>query len=446
MIRNTWTNRATLGKMTMRPQTGTTLSSAIAALGATALVLSLAPIRCGASEGALPTPQVQEKDSAGIRIIENASPPEGSRLRWRIGSQPTVSIGEVDGEEPYLLHVAWDATRLRDGRIVITNTSTQELRVFDARGTYIETWGGAGEGPGEFAELWQVEPWPGDSIVAWTAPRQGISVFASDGSFGRTFNMEGDGDPLWAFFSPQSVTRDGSVLAVLAFPTADTLVAELKDGEGRTTAELGTHTNMETHRVVVDGRASSGGTIFGRRPVYATWGDRIVIGSTDRYELKAFGADGSLERLVRRGHVPRAPTAANVAAYIDENVPHPSPGMSDAERQGLRRSRRVYESMPVARHFPAFTSIITDAMGHLWVEEYEFPGEERPGSLWTVFDAEGQVLGFLETPEVLTILEIGADYILTWNRDDLDVEYVQLWPLDRRGGSPTPATRPRTPR
>ena len=375
----------------------------------------------------------QVRDSANIRIIENASPPEGSRLGWRIGSEPTVSIGEVDGEEPYLLHVAWDATRLSDGRIVVTNTSTQELRVFDARGTYVETWGGAGEGPGEFTELWQVERWPGDSIVAWTAPRQGISVFASDGSFGRTFNMESYGD-LWAFFSPKSVTRDGSLLAVLAFPNADTLVAELRDGEGRTTANFGTHTNMETHRVVVDGRASSGQTIFGRRPVYATWGDRIVIGSTDRYELKAFRADGSLERLVRRAHVSRAPTPADVAAYIDENVPQPSSDMSDAERQSLRRSRRVYESMPVAEHFPAFTSIITDALDHLWVEEYEFPGEERPGSLWTVFDSEGQVLGFVETPEVLTILEIGEDYILTWKRDDLDVEYVQLWPLDRGGG------------
>ena len=398
------------------------------------IALLLAPARGEALAATSSVPQVQVEDSADILIIENASPPEGSRLGWRIGSEPTVSIGEVDGEEHYLLHVAWDATRLSDGRIVVTNTSTQELRVFDARGTYIATWGGAGEGPGEFAELWQVERWPGDSIVAWTAPRQGISVFASDGSYGRTFNMERDGDPLWPFFSPQSVTRNGSVLAVLALPNADTLVAELRDGEGTTTARFGTHANMEVHRVVVDGRASSGRTIFGRRPVYAAWGDRIVIGSTDRYELKAFRPDGSLERLVRRAHVPRTPTPATVAAYIDENVRRPSPGTSDAERQSLRRSRRVYESMPVAEHYPAFTSIIADAMNHLWVEEYEFPGEERPGSLWTVFDSEGQVLGFVETPEVLQILEIGEDYILTWKRDELDVEYVQLWALDRGGG------------
>ena len=145
------------------------------------VALLFAPIPCEALTGAPPAPQVQVEDSAGILIVENASPPQGSRLGWRMGSEPTVSIGEVDGEEPYLLHVAWDATRPGDGRIVVANTSTQELRVFDARGAYITTWGGAGEGPGEFTELWQVEGWPGDSIVAWTAPRQGISVFASRG-------------------------------------------------------------------------------------------------------------------------------------------------------------------------------------------------------------------------------------------------------------------------
>lgn len=397
---------------------------------------ALAVLALPACEGAdsPDRPATQVRDSAGIRIIENASPPEGSRLNWRIGSEPTLSIGEVDGDDPYLLYLARDATRLSDGRIVVANRGTQELRVFDARGTYLETWGGEGEGPGEFTELWSVERWPGDSIAAWTARRLGISVFASDGSYGRTFNMESYGSPLWIYFSPVSVTPDGSVLAVLSPEVADTTVAELRDGEGRTTANFGAHPSIEMHRFVEDGRATSFLKIFGRRPVFATWGERVVIGSTDRYELKAFRADGSLERLVRRAHVPRAPTPADVAAYIDDRQPPPTPDMSDAQAESARRWRRGYESVPVAEHFPAFESIMTDVLDHLWVEEYEFPGEERPGSLWTVFDPEGHVLGFVETPEAPLILEIGEDYILTWFRDDLDVEYVQLWPLERGDG------------
>ena len=59
---------------------------------------------------------------------------------------------------------------------------------------------------------------------------------------------------------------------------------------------------------------------------------------------------------------------------------------------------------------------------------------ERPGSLWTVFDPEGRVLGFVETPEGLRIWEIGEDYILGRADDGLGVESVQVWPLERSGG------------
>lgn len=61
------------------------------------------------------------RDSAGIQIVENPAPPAGSRLGWRIGPEPGVSIGSSDGEEPYLLYLAYDATILTDGRIVVAD-------------------------------------------------------------------------------------------------------------------------------------------------------------------------------------------------------------------------------------------------------------------------------------------------------------------------------------
>ncbi len=86
------------------------------------------------------------RDSAGIRIVENARPADDSRLPWRIGSEPVVSIGEVLGEEPYLLDLVSDAIVLPDGRVVVANTGTNELRVYDAAGVHMATWGRKGEG------------------------------------------------------------------------------------------------------------------------------------------------------------------------------------------------------------------------------------------------------------------------------------------------------------
>ena len=40
-------------------------------------------------------------------------------------------------------------------------------------------------------------------------------------------------------------------------------------------------------------------------------------------------------------------------------------------------------------------------------------------------------MGFIETPGGLTVFEIGADYLLGRVTDDVGVESVQVWVLER---------------
>ena len=109
---------------------------------------------------------------------------------------------------------------------------------------------------------------------------------------------------------------------------------------------------------------------------------------------------------------------------MKENSP---PGMNPGQ------IRRQFQSLSVPEYFPAFGRIMADAADRLWVREYDLPDVERDAPLWTVFDAEGRVLGFVETPKGLVIYEIGEDYILGKVRDELRVDYVQMWPLARSG-------------
>ncbi len=145
-----------------------------------AALLALPAIACQ-SDAATGGLHSQLRDSAGIRIVENARPPHGSRLAWRIGPEPSLSIGVLEGDEPHMLFAVRDAIRLADGRIVVANGGSAELRFFDSNGSHLGTRGGRGEGPGEFRELGNVAPWPGDSLVAWFAPGWRISVFDGDG-------------------------------------------------------------------------------------------------------------------------------------------------------------------------------------------------------------------------------------------------------------------------
>ena len=77
----------------------------------------LGAVACGQDRRAADDLRGEERDSAGIRIVENPRPPEGSRLGWRIGPERVVLIGVLEGEEPYMLHNVVDATKLPAGRL-----------------------------------------------------------------------------------------------------------------------------------------------------------------------------------------------------------------------------------------------------------------------------------------------------------------------------------------
>ena len=373
----------------------------------------------------------EERDSAGIRIVENARPTDGSRLGWRVDSVPSVSIGKLEGEDPYLLHEVRDAMTLFDGRIVVANRGSHELRVFDAHGVHVATWGGEGEGPGEFNSLVAVADWQGDSLIAWYSQGDRLSVFGLDGNFGRTM-IPGD-----LRNSVEEASPGGAVL-VSSFSGGGSALQDglsrgerrhgVVDAEGHPAGSPGAYPGMEMHTA-----ASGDGYLmmtipFARSTRTAVWAGRFVVAPTDHYEVRAHDPAGPLALVVRREHSPVTPTSAHMEAYIDRRVARTPPGKQAERRRELRED---LAEVPVAETFPAFDRVVADALGHLWVREYDLPGEERANPLWTVFDPDGRVLGFVETPPGLRIHEIGENHILGRATDSLGVEYVQMWRLAR---------------
>lgn len=165
---------------------------------------------------------------------------------------------------------------------------------------------------------------------------------------------------------------------------------------------------------------------FGRTTLTTVWADLAAIGRNETYEIRAYRSDGSLARIVRRDHEPRSPTKPGQDAAFRDRFS----GLADDDRE---TRTKVAANCPVVESFPAYSSLRGDALGHLWVAEFKLPDARYEGTLWTVFDAEGRALGFVETPDGFRVLEIGADYMLGRTRDEFDVEYVQVWALDRSG-------------
>jgi hypothetical protein len=112
---------------------------------------------------------------------------------------------------------------------------------------------------------------------------------------------------------------------------------------------------------------------------------------------------------------------------------------TDADPTSNREfQERVFGKMTIPETLPAFRSLKVDAMGWLWAELYEWDPTLPPK--WMVFDLDGRARGTLTTPKGLVVESIGADYILGIWIDDLGIEFVRRYALNRGvvlGPSPT---------
>ena len=86
---------------------------------------------------------------------------------WPVGAKPVVTISTASSPAGQELTGVLSARRLADGRIVVANSGTSALLVFDTAGALIQALGRKGEGPGEFTGSLHLFRSAGDSLAVY---------------------------------------------------------------------------------------------------------------------------------------------------------------------------------------------------------------------------------------------------------------------------------------
>lgn len=123
------------------------------AFGATEVVRRiLQTIRLGILMALALAPQAaigQNREPARVPVISNAFPLPRSANTWRLEARPAFDIGGGAPDGPYDLRY-FQVRQLANGRLIVTNAATFDVRVYDSLGKHITTVGRRGEGPDEF--------------------------------------------------------------------------------------------------------------------------------------------------------------------------------------------------------------------------------------------------------------------------------------------------------
>jgi hypothetical protein len=236
---------------------------------------------------------------------------------WQLPETPILEIGVREGAEPYQLHRARGSVRLEDGRIVVANGGSQELRFYDREGSYLSASGSRGDGPGEFRFPTRIRKSAGDSLQVWDQSLMRVSFFDPQGSF------------------------------------------------------LGSHQLEPTRGVLFPG---------------------------DEWLHEHFWIDSPLKPSAR------------------EPV------------------RRAIESIPVPDSLLGLLFVKVTRQGRIWVTEVRPPADTA--ITWRVYDLQGGERARVETPARFEPHEIGPEYVIGRFLDELDINYIRLYALEKPANSP----------
>jgi hypothetical protein len=263
-----------------------------------------------------------------------------------------------------------------------------------------------------------------DSLAIWDWGNDRITMLGPEGNLGRSFRPQaavlgrpeglfGDG----SFLARKNVAEEGPIAEGLH---RSSVVFFRWTPSGELAATLPERPGEIRYREVVNDQQLQGTPPYTSAMSVATAKDRWYYSSLDHYEIEVYSPDGELLRLIRRDIPPQPVTPELVEEYREF--------ANEYFAQLPTWGREWRMSLPMPDYLPPHGDFLADDEGHLWVPEYAVRGAPRA---WSVFDPQGHLLGEVEIPPGGRVTQIGTDFVLGFWRDEMDVEEVRMYGLNR---------------
>jgi hypothetical protein len=420
----------------------------------TTLLRWAAPVLILSACGGDSTPGLEvQRDTVGDTIIVRTL--AGSEWGAPARLEPEVRIGVFEGEDHYMLGDVRSIAVAPDGSIYAMDTQVPALRKYGADGGYVATLGREGEGPGEYrgpdGGLAVLE----DGRVVLRDPRNGrLQVYAADGVAVATWPIRGN----FNTSNPLVVDTTGRVYTqILLDPEASVMdwkmgLVAIDGATGQPVDTVAAPTwEYEAPRLVAQ-RTSDDGTSTSVNSVpfspTKTWTfsplGYMVGGVSSRYAVDQYRPDGTVLR-IERVHEP-------VTVQGGERS-----NREEITRWSMRQTQPDWSwngpSIPDEK--PPFRELYVGQEGRLWVLLHQ-PGERipeneileadpgdpnaRPARRWRepvafdVFEPDGRYLGMVTAPSGFSTNPtpvFGRDHVWAVVRDELDVQYITRFRIDR---------------
>ncbi|HEX9727002.1 MAG TPA: 6-bladed beta-propeller [Gemmatimonadales bacterium] len=377
-------------------------------------------------------------DSLGITVIEYpTSFAETPGASWSTDPEPLFSLGESTPE----LHRVSTALFQADGGVVVANGGAYELLFFDPTGQMRARVGREGGGPGEFHQLTSLSVGPADSLFAYDARENRISVFDRNGVFARALTLPGR-DTLGPA-DQLDVMITGQIIGAFHRRTSgvglvrDSLVVMMFTPSGEPATHLGVFPHMHTDwgpHPIPGGQGSATFPLpvpFSSLAAVGVGDGSIHVGLPDRYAVMRLTRDGP-QRVTRQ----RDPLGPVTEAHRDRLFAALAAGRLNTPELDVLRGLKGATTLPGFGRDPLTarlgerTLLVTDLDG-VWLQPFQLPSDSIDAP-WPRFSADGLYEGVVMVPPGFRPTAVRGEIVLGVYQDSRDVEFVRAYRVVRR--------------
>lgn len=309
----------------------------------------------------------------GGRLVENPATgmwtPESG---WRIVED--LRIGRADGDGPDVFSVVFAFDVDADGNIYAFDLMSRELRVFDADGRFVRSFGRRGGGPGEFEAVIGLRV--GSANDVWLVDMHNMRYTVLRGDSAAVYpRPRGMYRPPWI----GGFTAAGTFHDIVLLPAGEVFVRVNASGQVVDTVRLPQpELNLPRRGVVTFDLP------FGVQNLRAfDNAGRLWLGNTHEYRIHRVDLPGDTSLVITHPATPRP--------------------LSGVERDSVTRYARLLETelrMTVSsdmlpRDAPLLDWLAVDGDGFIWVGIATPPGEPSQAD---IFDVDGRYLGRVTMP------------------------------------------------
>jgi hypothetical protein len=369
-----------------------------------------------------------------------------------------MSIGAVDGADVYTFEKVFDIAVAKDGAVYVLDRPTNVIRVYDAAGKYLRTFGRRGQGPGEIQSPSGMKLLADGRLLVWDTGNARMNVYTPTGANLSPWPVRGSGGNLqWG-----SLVTDSAGFAYAKSSTAIIIPPERRAPGGPP---------MDVRSFWFRIRGSDGAVVDTLHepelpafpaPFRATsqrgWRQMALPFAAPRIvEMSPLGyfVTGVADRFAFELRVPGRPVVSVRRAVA------PTP-VSDSERAEHRS--RIEDAMrevdplwtwggrDLPKVKPFYSEIIVGLDGRIWLtrEKATPPLVRAPSTsgragagaamteapdpsfvyrptLFDVFEPSGAFIGQVQAPPKVSLIVLKGDYVWGVARDDDDVEFVKRY-------------------